>query len=79
MKSFKKGIALIAVLAFLITAILPISGLAAPRADAPEMTDGCVTNPYITEDQWNEWANQTKNYTLGGADFENESAGFSSY
>ena len=36
MKGFKKGIALIAVLAFLITAILPVSGLA---ADTTALTD----------------------------------------
>ncbi|MBD5131118.1 MAG: hypothetical protein HDT28_00765, partial [Clostridiales bacterium] len=36
MKSFKKGIALIAVLAFLITAILPISGLAAEEHSATQ-------------------------------------------
>ena len=43
MKSFKKGIALIAVLAFLITAALPVAGLAAdvtPRIEPQTMTAG---------------------------------------
>ena len=39
MKGFKKGIALIAVLAFLITAILPVSGLAAAEAASEPGTD----------------------------------------
>ncbi|MBD5560505.1 MAG: hypothetical protein HDQ87_09165, partial [Clostridia bacterium] len=52
MKGFKKGIALIAVLAFLITAILPVAGLAgASNEKEASITDTEETISVSTDTQ----------------------------